>query len=324
MLETLSRRGLLHGGAALALTAVPLASCGRNTAARADTVRIGYQKDGVLVIAKQQKRLEQHLAASGIGKVEWAEFPSGPPLLEALAAGGIDFGATGDTPPIFAQASGTDLVYVAAVPVRGRSSAILLPPSSKISRIADLKGGRVAFTRGSSAHYFAVSALHSAGLTLSDVTPIYLAPSDARAAFVRGSLDAWFIWDPYYADAERNAGARVLSNAEPFVHSASFFLASRAFAERNPGVVRAILDELCTVGQWIAANRAAASELVSKINGLDLAIVSAAFARADFGIVPLDAGIIARQQDVADDFARLGIIPHPVKVADAVAHLDWK
>ncbi|MEJ0024491.1 MAG: aliphatic sulfonate ABC transporter substrate-binding protein [Rhizomicrobium sp.] len=324
MFENPSRRGLLQGGAALALLAAPLAGCGPNAGVQADTVRIGYQKDGVLVITKQQKRLEPRLAAAGIKTVEWAQFPSGPPLLEALAAGGVDFGATGDTPPIFAQASGTDLVYTAAVPTRGRSSAILVPADSKISRIAELKGARIAFTRGSSAHYFAISALHAAGLTLSDVTPVYLAPSDARAAFVRGSLDAWFIWDPYYADAERKAGARVLSNAEPFVHSASFFLAARAFAEQNAGVVRAVLDELRAVGQWIATNRDAASALVSSTSGLDLALVQTSFARADFGIVPLDAGIVARQQAVADDFARLGIIPRRVKIADAVAPLDWK
>ncbi|MEJ0044560.1 MAG: aliphatic sulfonate ABC transporter substrate-binding protein [Rhizomicrobium sp.] len=324
MFEDLSRRGLLQGGAALALLAAPLAACGRDTGAQIDTVRIGYQKDGILVIAKEQKRLEPRLAAAGIKTVEWAQFPSGPPLLEALAAGGVDFGATGDTPPIFAQASGTDLVYTAAVPTRGRSSAVLVPAGSKISRIADLNGARIAFTRGSSAHYFAVSALHAAGLALSDVTPVYLAPADARAAFVRGSLDAWFIWDPYYADAVRNAGARVLSNAEPFVHSASFFLAARPFAAHNSGVLRTILDELRTIGRWIAANRDAASALVSKASGLDPALVQTTFARAEFGIVPLDAAIVARQQAVADDFARLGIIPQPVKIADAVAQLDWK
>jgi len=324
MFEGVSRRELLWNSAAAALMAAPLAGCGRNSTAQTYTARIGYQKDGVLVIAKQQRRLEPRLASLGIKKVEWAQFPSGPPLLEALAAGGIDFGATGDTPPIFAQSSGTDLVYVAAAPTRRRSSAILLPPGSRISRIADLKGGRIAFTRGSSAHYFAVAALRAAGLSLSDVTPVYLAPADARAAFVRGGLDAWFIWDPYYADAERNAGARVLATAEPFVHSASFLLASRTFVEANAAVVRALLDELRAIGRWVTSNREAAGQLVSKTSGLDLAIVRVAFARADFEIVPLNTGIIARQQGIADDFARLGIIPQKVKVADAVAQLDWK
>ncbi len=74
----------------------------------------------------------------------------------------------------------------------------------------------------------------------------------------------------------------------------------------------------------VGANRSAAGELVSKISGLDIDLVRATFARADFGIVPLNAGIATRQQAVADDFARLGIIPQPVKVADAVAQLNWK
>jgi aliphatic sulfonates family ABC transporter substrate-binding protein len=320
-----SRRAILHGSAtAAALASFSLAGCGKTSERHNSTVRIGYQKDGVLVIAKEQKRLEHRLSTLGVNRIEWAEFPSGPPLLEALNAGGIDFGATGDTPPIFAQAAGSDLVYVAAVPVNGQGSAILLPEGSKISNIAQLKGTKLAFTRGSSAHYFAVAALRSAGLTLSDVTPVYLAPADARAAFVRGSLDAWVIWDPYYAEAVQNAGAQVLTNAVPYVHSASFFLAGNDFVKQNPVIVRAILDELRTVSHWVGANREAASVLVSKISGLNVGLLRVAFGRATFDVVPISPRIIATQQDVANDFTKLGIIPKSIKISDAIAQLGWK
>ncbi len=326
MLESPSRRGLLQGGAALALAAAPLAGCGRNATAQTDTVRIGYQKDGVLVIAKQQKRsLEPRLAADGIQKIEWAQFPSGPPLLEALAAGGIDFGATGDTPPIFAQASGTDLVYVAAVPTRGRSSAILLPAASKISRIADLKGGRIAFTRGSSAHYFAVATLRSAGalpvrrdagLSRAVRRPRSLRARQPRCLVHLGSLLR-----------RRRAQRRRARPVERRAFRAQRLVLSwhRAPLPRAMAVSSAPSSTSCAASDNgsppIATPRA---RWFRKPSGLDLPLVQTTFARADFGIVPLDAGVVARQQAIADDFARLGIIPQPVKIADAVAQLDWK
>ncbi|MEI9997433.1 MAG: aliphatic sulfonate ABC transporter substrate-binding protein [Rhizomicrobium sp.] len=320
--ERPSRRAMLGGAAAGA--ALVLAGCSQDQGKPNGVVRIGYQKDGALVVAKTQKRLEARLGPLGVNKIEWAEFPSGPPLLEALNAGGIDFGATGDTPPIFAQAAGSDLVYVAAVPTTGHSSAILLPKGSPVASVAALKGKKIAFTRGSSAHYFAVRALQSAGLTLDDVSPAYLAPSDARAAFVRGSIDAWFIWDPYYAEAVRDADAIVLADAEPFVRSASFFLAGRTFTAAQGPVVRGILDELREVSGWIASNREAASELLSHVSGLELPILRVAIGRAEFGVVPVSPDIAARQQQVADDFARLGIIPKPIHVADAIANTGWR
>jgi sulfonate transport system substrate-binding protein len=314
----------LGAGAAAVAFGLPLAGCGQQPAKQTGSLRIGYQKDGVLVVVKQKQQLEKRLGDVGVGKIEWAEFPSGPPLLEALNSGGVDFGFTGDTPPIFAQSSGSDLVYVAAVPLNGKTSAILVPQSSKISTIAQLKGAKIAFTRGSSAHYLAVAALQSAGLTLSDVTPVYLAPADARAAFARGSLDAWSIWDPFYAAAQRNAGARVLSEAGPFVHTASYFLAGRKYADANTAVIRATLNEIRDVSNWVVANREAASALVAKVSGLNVDVMRTTYGRAAFDVVPVSPDIVARQQHIADAFANLKIIPRPIKVADAVAHIDWK
>jgi sulfonate transport system substrate-binding protein len=308
------------------VSTLPLIGCEQpaKKQAAAGTLRIGYQKDGVLVIVKQKHHLEERLASVGIGKVEWAEFPSGPPLLEALSSGGIDFGFTGDTPPIFAQSSGADLVYVAAVPLNGKTSAILVPASSKISSIAELKGAKIAFTRGSSAHYLAVAALQSAGLTLSDVSPVYLAPADARAAFVRGSLDAWSIWDPFYAAAQRNAGARVLSEAGPFVHTASYFLAGQKYAAANTAVIRPLLDEIREVSNWTAANRDEASALIAKVSGLNVDVMRTTYGRAAFDVVPVSTDIVARQQHIADVFATLHIIPKPIQVAQAVFDTGWK
>src|SRR5258708_15363774 len=113
-------------------------------------IRIGYQKNGVLVIALQQAALEKHFSPQGID-VKWFEFSSGPPMLEAISVGSVDYGAVGDTPPIFAQAAGAAIVYAAGQPVTN-GQGILVPAGSVIRSIADLKGKRIGFTRGSSAH----------------------------------------------------------------------------------------------------------------------------------------------------------------------------
>jgi sulfonate transport system substrate-binding protein len=157
-------------------------------------LRIGYQKVGVLVVARQQRSIETRLASQGI-TVRWIEFQAGPPLLEALNAGSIDFGYTGDAPPIFSQAAGGNLVYVAAAAPAGDSEALLVKAASPIRTVADLKGRTVAVGRGTSAHNLLVAALEKAGLSMADIKAAYLLPSDAGSAFANDSVEAWVIWD---------------------------------------------------------------------------------------------------------------------------------
>ena len=191
-----------------AAIAVAASSGASRAQAVAKEVRIGYQKTGVLVIARQQGTIEKRFAASGTS-VKWVEFTSGPPLLEAISTGAADFGAVGDSPPIFAQAANANIVYAAASPI-SNGQGILVPPGSSIKSIADLKGRRVGFTKGSSAHNIVVQTLEKAGLTYNDITPVYLTPPDAGPAFANGSIDAWAVWDPYFAIAETKYNARPL------------------------------------------------------------------------------------------------------------------
>src|SRR3979411_3307165 len=157
-------------------------------------VRIGFQKYGKLVLLKGQGLLERKLEPLGY-KVSWTEFPSGAPLLAALNAGAIDFGVAGETPPIFAQAAGAPLVYLAYDPPAPQGEAILVPKDSTFNSVADLKGKRVALNKGSNVHYLLVKALEKAGLKYTDIQPVFLEPSDALSAFERGAVDAWVIWD---------------------------------------------------------------------------------------------------------------------------------
>jgi sulfonate transport system substrate-binding protein len=137
-------------------------------------IRIGYQKYGTLILLKAKGSLEAKLKPLGY-RVAWAEFPAGPPLLEALNAGAIDFGSVGETPPIFAQAAaGARLTYVAHEPPAPRGEAILVPKDSPIHTVADLKGKKVALNKGSNVHYLLVRALEQAGVAYGEIQPIFL------------------------------------------------------------------------------------------------------------------------------------------------------
>ncbi|MEY9689773.1 FMNH(2)-dependent alkanesulfonate monooxygenase [Bradyrhizobium ottawaense] len=212
-------------------------------------VRIGYQKYGKLVLLKSKATLEPKLAADGY-KVVWTEFPSGPPLLEALNVGAIDFGNTGEAPPIFAQAAGAAIQYVAYEPPAPKGEAILVPKDSPLKSVADLKGKKVALNKGSNVHYLLVKALEKAGVKYSEVEPVFLAPADARAAFERGAVDAWVIWDPFQAAAEAATGARTLADGTGIVANYQFYFASKKFLGANPEIVDVVLAELSTVDDW--------------------------------------------------------------------------
>lgn len=280
-------------------------------------IRIGYQKNGLLLIAKQQGSLEERLKPLGI-TVKWTEFSFGPPLLEALNVGSIDYGTTGDAPPIFAQAAKANLLYVAAQEAAGSGAAILVPPDSPIRSLEDLKGKKIGFAKASSAHNLTIAAIEKARIPYDQFTPVYLAPADARAAFERGSLDAWTIWDPYFAIAEKLPGVRILSLSRGIVAQNSYFLANRDFTARAPQVVAAVNEELARTAKWAEAHRDEVAKVQAEATGLDLESWKRAVSRQEFTFGPLTDSVVAEQQRVADRFHRLGLIPRPITVKDIV------
>ena len=280
-------------------------------------LRIGYQKNGVLLVAKQQQIFEKRFAPLGI-EVKFVEFSSGPPLLEALNTGSIDYGTTGDSPPIFAQAARANLVYAAVQPSAGSTSAILVREDSSLHALSDLKGKKIAFTKASSAHTVTLVALEKAGISYGQITPVYLQPADAASAFARGSIDAWTIWDPYFAIAEAQPGTRILAKGNDIVRQNSYFLANRDFATLYPHILGAINDELAKASRWTSEHRDEAAKLFAEATGIPLNIQVKIAARSEFVIAPLSDEIIAQQQAVADRFLALQLIPDPIRVRDIV------
>src|SRR3981081_2177466 len=255
-------------------------------------VRIGFQKYGKLVLLKSKGTLEDKLKAGGY-KVVWTEFPSGPPLLEALNVGALDFGNTGEAPPIFAQAAGAPIQYVAYEPPAPKGEAILVPKDSKLASVADLRGKKVALNKGSNVHYLLVKALEKAGVKYSEVEPVFLAPADARAAFERGAVDAWVIWDPFQAAAEIAIHARTLADGTGVASNHQFYLAGQKFADANPRVIDAVIAAITDIDEWAKGKEKAVAEELSAGIGIPVPVLEIALKRQTYGIKPLDASVVA-------------------------------
>ena len=311
-----SRRHLIAAGLASAAT---LGTLGASRAAWAQdgsrVLRIGHQK-GWLSILKGRGTLEKRLAPLGV-KVTWTEFTAGPVQLEALNVGSIDFGDVGEAPPIFAQAAGAPLVYVGATVPRPALEAVLVPKDSPIRSVADLKGKRVAYNKGSNVQYFLVKLLQKHGLQFSDVQSVYLAPADARAAFERGAVDAWVIWDPFLAAAQQTLQARLLADATGVVNNRGYYFSSRDFATKNTDVLRIALQEINGIDAWVGHNKEAAATELSKVLGLDTSITSLYVNRVRFGVAPVTRDILAEQQEIADTFHTLKLIPKKLNLLHA-------
>lgn len=280
-------------------------------------LRIGYQKYGTLTLLKGRGTLERRLAQQGV-EVKWTEFPAGPVLLEGLNVGSIDFGSVGEAPPIFAQAAGASLVYVGNEPPSPASEAIVVPKQSTLRSVAELKGKKIALNKGSNVHYLLVKALEKAGLQYQDVQTVFLPPADARAAFERGSVDAWVIWDPFLAAAEKQLGARVLADGKGLVANHQFYLAARSYAEKKAAIVDIVIDELAKVDAWGTANPKEVAAILSAQTGLEPAVVELAASRYAYGVKPVSPQVIQEQQKVADTFAALKLIPKPIVVREAL------
>jgi sulfonate transport system substrate-binding protein len=268
-------------------------------------------------VLKGSASLEKRLAPLGV-EVKWTEFPAGPQLLEGLNVGSVDFGTTGEAPPIFAQAAGADLLYVGNEPAAPAGEAIVVPKGSVLKSVADLKGKKIVLNKGSNVHYLLVKLLEKAGLAYKDVDVVFLAPADARAAFERGSVDAWAIWDPFLAAAEKQLGARVLADGKGAVSNHQFYLASRSYAQKHPEIISVILDEIAKTGDWSVKNIKATAAILSVQVGLEPTIVELSVGRFSYGVKPLSEAVIQEQQSIADTFADLKLIPKRINVRDAV------
>jgi sulfonate transport system substrate-binding protein len=281
-------------------------------------VRMGYQSSGDLV--RVRGVLEKRLEPLGI-KVQWAQFAQGPQLMEAMNVGKIDIGSVGETPPIFAQAAGARIVYLAGrrlTPTSGAGSAIVVPKGSPIKTLADIKGQKVVFQKGSASHYFIIQALKEVGLKYSDIQVLSMPNVEARGAFIQGTIPVWVTGDPHLALVEKLHGARVLRDAKNIGTPGGYYIGTREFAKDNPELVRIILEEIDKNGQWAESNRKEVAKLIAPILKIDLPIQEIISSRSNNRLKGITPELMKDQQRIADLFYDEKILPKKIDVREAL------
>lgn len=300
-------------------SAAPVAAAEPATVPAADlaglTLKVGDQKAGLKAL----------LTAAGLAddtpySISWSTFTSGPPLLEATAAGAIDIGGVGNTPPIFAGAAGSPVAVVSASRDDAEGDAILVPAGSDIQTVTQLAGKRVAVAKGSSAHGNLVLQLHKVGLKTSDVQVAFVAPSDGYAALSAGRVDAWAVWDPYTAQAEQDLHARILVSGKGVANGLGFQVASRAAladAPRN-SAIRDLVERTAQARLWAKANQATWAKAYAAETGLAPAVSLANVKRSDDAPIVITDDVIASEQQLVDALAAEHVIPATFTFADYV------
>ena len=306
-LFTLNRRQFMMGSAALLTSSVGWSQTSGGV------LRIGFQKSSVLIsLLKAKATLEPLLAAKNL-KVSWHEFSSGLPLLEALNLGNVDFSAdVADTVPVFAQAAGAQLTYIAQEAPSPMAQAIVVRQDSSIRQVSDLKGKKVGVAKAAGAHYLLIAALEKSGLSFKDIEPAYLSPADGRAAFEKGAIDAWVVWDPFLSAVKVQGHARVIPVARDIASYQRYYLAADAYAKSNPDVLRILYQELKNAGVWLKKSPKEASTLLAGIWGIDAAIVEQANTHRSYEVREVTTAGLAEQQKIADAFFAEKLLPKRV------------
>lgn len=312
-------------GLAGCAAAVPTAAPGGNKVGVPATVPAKQLTGLTLKVGDQKAGLQALLQAAGEldnmpYKITWSTFTAGPPLLEAVNAGAVDFGGVGNTPPIFSAAAGGKIAIVAASRDSSAGDAILVPKGSTARTVADLKGKRIAVATGSSAHGNLLLQLTKAGLTPSDVTTSFLAPSDGYAALAAGKVDAWAVWDPYTAQAQKELGARIIATGKGLANGLGFQVASRAAladAKRN-SAIQDLVARTVRARIWAKAHQQEWAHEHARMTGLPYAVTLLSAQRSDDDPISLSPQIATSEQELADAFAEAKVIPTRPKIADII------
>jgi len=299
--------------AALSLAAaVGLSGCGDDkadsAAAGSAPLRVGYQRFGGLSLVKARQ------AAPG---VSWSLFESGPALTEALKAGAIDIGQTGEAPPIFAAAAKIPFVIVGTSAPGPQGEAVLVKQAKGYHTFADLRGKTVALNKGSNVNWLLVKLLEANHMTLADINVKYLKPAEGRPAFDNDQVDAWIIWDPYYALAEQ-PGVQVLADATGLANNREYLLVSPEAAKTKAAQIKTFLSAYQQTTAWGIANPDERAKVLAPELKIDEAVTARALARSAHPLAPLTPAIGDELQTIADGFTKLGLIPGSVDMKSRI------
>ncbi|MFT3716178.1 MAG: ABC transporter substrate-binding protein [Gordonia sp. (in: high G+C Gram-positive bacteria)] len=268
-----------------------------------------------LIVGDQVKGTQSLLEAAGElkdvpYKIEWASFEAGPPLLEAEAAGKVDIGGTGAPPAVFAQAANSPIKIVGVETYPKVNDYLLVAPDSPIKTVADLKGKKVAFTKGSSSNGLVLALLKQAGLKPSDIQETYLNPTEGLSAFQSGQVDALAVWSPYAVLAKQK-GARVVGDGTGLVTQQVYFLASdKALGDTaKSAALKDFVGRLGRAQKWAKGHEDDWVPVYSKLTTLPEPVARETFEGTAGELTLIDDKSIGQQQGLIDLFADAGVIP---------------
>ncbi|WP_231516598.1 aliphatic sulfonate ABC transporter substrate-binding protein [Planktothrix paucivesiculata] len=302
-------------------------------ARRLKQLKIGYPEGMTnFEVLRSQALLEERLRPFGL-IVTWTSFLSASALIEALSNGTIDFCGGGGTASIFSQAADHVFVRVAKEKYTApKGQAILVPEDSPIQTLADLKGKKIAFDKGSSAHYILIRALRKVGLDFSDIDPIYLTQPQALPLFRQGEVDAWVVWVPYTPTQARSSypGRSIADLESIFGDRASlevptYYYAVPELVRDYPDLLKVILEEVNEAGAWAKKQELEAAQRLLDQHEIDPFILETLQKRsAERAIIPIDEQSLDALQHQANLFRDLDLIPERVNVKDGTYSLQTK
>lgn len=270
--------------AALLATAALALGLSTPTAA-ANEIRIATQPIphyGPIFVAKHKKWLDEELAKAGSPTIKWASFAAGPPINEAFAAGQQDIGFLGDTPALIGKAAGIDTRVIGITASGPKSLAVVVGANSTIKSAKELKGKKVAVTKGSYAQHLLALVLEQGGLSFSDVELINLPNGDIPNALITGSIDAGAVWEPIISKFEAQKVIRVLADGSGIKSGVLVIIAANDFLTKQPDQVKALLRAYQRGADYIKANPQEAAKLIASEVNLTPELLQQVFAKFDY------------------------------------------
>jgi len=267
-------------------------------------LRVGSQRAGMKSLMQASGVLE------GLGfPLEWADFPAGQQLLEALGVGAVDLGGVGDAAFLFAYEAGSPIRSVRTTHHEPRNAdlAIIVPKLSPIRKVEDMVGRKVATGRGSAGHFLLLRALHNARIPIKSVNIVFLSPGDAKGAFGSGAVDAWSTWNPYAATELLHNDGRIIADGRNFSAGYGFIAAHIPAIQAKRAQIAEFLKRYVQAEAWATKNVAAFADVLKHETGLpaDVAYYVADRTRV---AVRIDARVINEQREVLKTFEDAGIV----------------
>jgi sulfonate transport system substrate-binding protein len=281
----------------------------------ADTVvlRVGDQKGG------NRSLLEiSGLAGDLPYKIEWSEFPAAAPILEALNAGALDVGYTGDLAFLSVYAAGAPIKAIGGTRSDPRTQAILVRNDSPIKTAADLRGKRLAGTRGGWGQFLIDATLEKTGYAVGDATFAPLGPVDAKIALLAGSIDGWAVWEPYVSYATTKDNARIIANGQGLTPTITFIVASDAAIASKRAAVQDLVQRLNKARLWSLDHVADYARSTAELTKLPEDVLLCAYKAQNTSPIAIDDNVVKEVQEASDRATRYGILSKQVDVGKAV------